>query len=334
MRRVLPLLLSLALLPHAALASYPPCPADDAPPELQPIDGPKAEPGPRAWSVVRYAFAGDPNVVSVLSANPPGRLKCDDNDILPISEPHDSDADADWSVSAQFAPKSGFVVLSLPSREALRDAAAKVEHTLRFEVGAVQWLKAGEWLDIAELRFAPNTDTSGQELPSAVYRVRRHQGQSGGLLEVIDGTKLEARGRVLASIALPPDVSTPVALRWRQAVAPASHGFCSEGDVIGCETLSGDSSPMQRRLQNDRSAGTVDLATTKFGADGSRTLSRPVTNALLEVLGPGDTVLNSAKLDAHHAEFLLMGVLDYRVSKTMQQADWIGKARLGVRLLP
>lgn len=335
MPRTFPLLLGLALWSPLALA-FPPCPGSGV--VVLPVSEVRPSSAAPAWATFHYAFHGHAGVTGALDAG--AHLiagKCREDDVLPVPEQNASDGHV--GIPGRFAPSAGFGVVYLPDAEALQAARGTVEHTLRFSLSAEAALPIGEWVDVAQLQFAPSGAAAGPV--AAVYRLRHRRHALGGTLQVIEhhATPSQTRpplvDRIVAEVSTLPGVRTQVALRWRQAFHAESADPCGPGVVPACETFPVEPPPTLLSVMRPGTAALAVPATTEAAvAASSVPVSLFVPRVTLDVLGPGDQRLYHAQLDGLRAELALMGLLDYSVSKAMPQVDRIGAMRLEARRLP
>lgn len=224
-------LLALALLANAPSAlAFPPCPVE--PLELQSVDdtGSASVVG-EPWYLAQYALVGDPSIIDEIKPiqRAPAHGKCRDYDALRV--PTSNHDDGVVELSGRYAPVSGFGVIALPDLRALPQEL-RLRHTLEFVVDSMSLASAGDWIDIAELRFRYSTggkvgNDAGQA--SSAYRIRKHStAGSGTVLEVIqaqgsaaDASMLEQRPGAIARLNIAPGGrATRIALRMSQFKSP------------------------------------------------------------------------------------------------------------------
>lgn len=288
------------------------------------------------WATVRYALLGDSKVIAAIDA---GEIinagKCRDTDILPV--PTGNSSSGQVGLQPEYPDSGGFGVLSLPPPEELVDAGGEVEYLLRFAPFpvAADVVAEGEWLDIVQLQFSSlHWATAGE--PGAVYRMRYRRIAGGGsVLQVIEvrappyPSKAAVLEHVVAELPLSRTGATPVALRWRQYAFQVADAYdpCGGQWAGGCEGFPVEPpDPVETYAARATGVGAMDIESSLPAAGGFS------THAELQVLGPGDAVLFSTTLDAHWAELLLMGLIDYRVTKPSPAAATIGGLSLGVGL--
>lgn len=310
-------ILSLALLAAwspAALA-FPPCPLE--PVDLDPFGPEGAQRSDNAtppWFQGYYALMGDPAIVAVIapSHREPKSGKCRDRDPLPVPEDHTDPGDV--GLSPSYAPRSGFGIVALPDLGTLKHDL-KLVYTLEFHVDNDPLASAGDWFDVAELRFHWQAETTkpGHEV-SAVYRVRKRQGKGGmPMIEIIEARPgqyaigLQPPAPVQRLVAtLPMDVGKPntrVLLRWGQV-----------------RTFAGD--PEFGLPPPEGGSGfEFDTALTPSWVD-----------AWLDVVDPQDRIVDSIALPDQWASELAMGLLNYNTRHSAAYAQRDGFVLEGMRI--
>lgn len=312
-RRVLPLVL-LAVWSPMALA-FPPCPIE--PVDLDPFGPEGAEGGVSTtapWFRGYYALVGDPAIVAAIAPahREPKSGKCRDRDSLPV--PADHWHSGNVGLSPSYAPRSGFGIVALPDIGTLHHDL-KLVYTLEFHVDNDPLASAGDWFDVAELRFHWQAETTkpGDEV-SAVYRVRKRQGKGGmPMIEIIEARPgqysigLQPPAPVQRLVAtLPMDVGKPntrVLLRWGQV-----------------RTFAGDQE-FGLPPPEGGSGFEFDTALTPSSVD-----------AWLDVVDPQDRTVDSIALPDQWASELAMGLLNYSTEKSDAYAQRGGFVLAGMRI--
>lgn len=309
----LPLLLLATWSPTAS--AFPPCPLE--PVDLDPfnLEGAGSDGAATApWFQGYYALVGDPEIVATIAPyhRGPTSGKCRDRDPLPVPEDHTDPGDV--GLSPSYAPRSGFGIVALPDLSTLKHDL-KLVYTLEFHVDNDPLASAGDWFDVAELRFhwQAGTTKPGHEV-SAVYRVRKRQGKSGmPMIEIIEARPgqysigLQPPGPVQRLVAtLPMDVGKPntrVLLRWGQV-----------------RTFAGDQE-FGLPPPEGGSGFEFDIAHTPSSVD-----------AWLDVVDPQDRIVDSIALPDQWASELAMGLLNYNTRHSAAYAQRDGFVLEGMRI--
>lgn len=312
-KRCFPLALVLAWIPNAY--AFPPCP--QAPVELDPIDSDPIAPiasstDKAVWFKSQYALVGNPLVTDLLGPDRrdmevPSDGKCHDRLLVPDS--HASDGVID--LNPVYAPASGFGIVALPDLRYMA-TGLNVRYAVSFEVDS-RLLRAGDWLDIAQLEFRWNDDTTLKypRTLATVYRVRKIQHDTAGpAIEVIESrtasgdtdTESPLFETVVANIPISANnPATPITLRWSQRTVPHDHAPADGNTPV---------------------AGIPGaIATIDSGFLGPPIVSQSAVESFFEVLDQDRKVLYSVALHRQWAGTLSMGLLDYNASRN---ADYIG----------
>ncbi len=213
-KRFLPLVLMFAWAP-AALA-FPPCPR--APIQQRPLSQSVSAFGDTpAWFQVSFYTQGAPYIVHELNVG-----KCRDRIAVPASNA----SNGIIALNPGLSPINGYGTVTLPEFPTIAVNGLNIPYRLDFTVDNAPLLNAGDWMDVAELDFAPDRGlTTGGWPLSSVYRVRKLQRRSATIVQVIESRATDDTSkpgpepveRVVAEIPLTgTGGATPIALRWTQ----------------------------------------------------------------------------------------------------------------------
>jgi hypothetical protein len=214
-KRFFPLVLMLIWVP-AALA-YPPCKPGVTHLNLWAPGQTPPPGGPAPWFNASYEIFGDPNIVSTLRAG-----KCQDQ--MPVPGNHASTGAL--GLGASFLPMAAGIV-SLPVVPTIAVDGLNLQYTLNFNLYNEPLLNTGDWMDVAQLDFAPDRRPAATGwLVSSVYRIRKIQRKAGTMAQVIESrvdvsanyaTKSVLVESVVAEIPLTGASGlTWITLRWTQ----------------------------------------------------------------------------------------------------------------------
>lgn len=276
-KRFLSLVLMLAWASPAL--AYPPCKPPTAQTLLEIWDLSGEQPNVAPWFLTSYTMSGDQNIINELRAG-----KCKDR--MPVWTSNVSNGVN--GLNPGLSSINGFGALSLPELPTIAIDHLNLRYRLDFKIDNAPLLNDGDWMDVAQLDFAPDRGLTSAGWPvSSVYRVRKIQRGIKTYVQVIEARAVNDGDNtskpppvvsVVAEIALTgANGKTPVALRWTQhAQAPL------------------DAEP------------TVPTAPVYY------------VDSTMEVLGSQsgstvDVVIYSTALPRQWADTLSMGLLDYNV---------------------
>ncbi len=316
LKRILPLAL-LAVWAPAAFA-FPPCPQE--PVDLIPIDGLSTGSGPTAasatpWFQGWYALVGDQTIIDGIKpimrvGSAPYSGKCRDRDVLPVLDAHLGNDAVD--ISPAYAPRSGFGVIALPDLRTV-GVETNVRYILDFTIDNTPLAEAGEWFDVAELRFQWQQASAdvGARATSTLYRIRKRQiDKESQVIEMIEARAAYWGGpyarppiyqRVLLSMPIHADKpGTQVSLRWSQSARRADQDTIPQPPEM--ETMT--ALPLEEPLP----AWTMQV------------------DAAIEIFDETGKKIGGIALPQQWASELSMGLLNYRVGDASGYAGRHGVA--------
>jgi hypothetical protein len=325
LNRLLPLAL-LALWAPAALA-FPPCPQE--PVDIDPVlDGTPGDPLYQVW----FSTAGDKALLERIMPQPPDSLTA--SFALPVwpgsgncktgassvELPGPNATSPTLGETPPYAPRSALGLLALPD---LRLAQVGTHLTYRYDVAIANRIlpAPGDWADVLQIEFRRNSASKDNPALSTYYRLRLRQNTQRGLpvVEVIEvrlasDEKSEPVETLVAMIPLDAEaLTTPISLRWHQAVRGPEAGDSGGGDKLDGGTGS-ESVFVADGLGFDPVIGTEVTLTN-------------LVDSSFEILGPNHAVLYHATLQDQWADALSTGVLNYHspsiAADTLTQAAYL-----------
>ncbi len=283
-RPLLALALLLVWVPHAH--AFPPCPS--APLELEPLGNAHAPSRGSAWYRSDFTVLGNRSVLEMMA--PPQIIdagKCRPSDQPPavISHPGLDSHRSSGAINLEprYAPTGGFGVVFLPYLPSFTANQINVAYTLSFTIDNAPLANTGDWFDVTQLDFSPNivANQTVKHPRSSIYRLRKIQSNHG--------------------------LATLTVIESRMRAADAAIGAQPEDKVVAVIPLVNSSEPTRIVLRWTQLA--------KIGLDDEQ------VDAVVQVIGPDDSVLYTATLTDEWADMLSIGLLDYNTVNGVDYAS-------------
>ena len=225
-KRFIPLILMLAWAPGAF--AYPACKPSGSSSPLTLWDPSESQSNVALWFLASYTMYGDQSIINEMKTG-----KCKDR--MPVLAKNVSNGIT--GLNPGFSPINGFGVLSLPELPTIAIHGLNLRYRLDLKIDNAPLLNSGDWMDVAQLDFAPDRGLTSAGWPaSTVYRVRKIQRRMNTFVQVIearDTAKPASAVNVIAEIPLNgTSGTTAIALRWTQrAQAPSAAIEVPEGPI-------------------------------------------------------------------------------------------------------